>query len=457
MYKHNDTNTKVASRTDDRGYNYHRFGNHATSTPFDPVKDVLDGMRYIVSRNEIKQPATDEEFEKVTSGTIIWAVTAEKTTNSRVGACRLNAKSGKADYFPTPDGFCCLKPAPWIVETVNEESRSYACKRMTRHSNSGNARLTPSQQVQTMRVLYPDGRNNSNDLGLPVVKVAYCIDNRVGEHISLISMKKSKTIRATQGIVIYGVLEPQSTMYFLRKSLQVNSDKTKFTLSNFQSGHNASPYAGFVANKAIQSSDDSGIGDELSSSSGSYIPVSGFQKGRMIDTAYTSDALEDLEVEVSPSAIVVYKGLMASTPSRPPTTALSNGLDDHMSDQREVTAFGRRPREPEIIGSTILAKLEGSFQVAYSRMAIAESGVNTVCVKFAEHREKFRNMDQIAITHAHHLEYRTLLQELRHFEQSLRSHYRDWQLCESHKVVARQIFQNPPEHCKWNVIVPNEG
>jgi hypothetical protein len=165
-------------------------------------------MGKIVAWNEIKEKVTEEEFRKIDTGTIIWEITAEKTTNEI-------ATYRNFDYVPTPDGLYCLKGAPWIIEVVNKESWSYDCKRMTQHEKRGDEKLTASQLTQTVRLLYPDGKNTSNVRNLPVLSVGWCKHPLTGDGISLVSLNESKTIRATKGMFVVGELDQSSKLAWL--------------------------------------------------------------------------------------------------------------------------------------------------------------------------------------------------------------------------------------------------
>ena len=165
-------------------------------------------MGKIVAWNEIKEKVTEEEFRKIDIGTIIWEITAEKTTNEI-------ATYRNFDYVPTPDGLYCLKGAPWIIEVVNKEPWSYDCKRMTQHEKRGDEKLTASQLTQTVRLLYLDGKNNSNVRNLPVLSVGWCKHPLTGDGISLVSLNESKTIRATKGMFVVGELDQSSKLAWL--------------------------------------------------------------------------------------------------------------------------------------------------------------------------------------------------------------------------------------------------
>ena len=177
-------------------------------------------MGKIVAWNEIKEKVTEEEFRKIDIGTIIWEITAEKTTNEI-------ATYRNFDYVPTPDGLYCLKGAPWIIEVVNKESWSYDCKRMTQHEKRGDEKLTASQLTQTVRLLYPDGKNTSNVRNLPVLSVGWCKHPLTGDGISLVSLNESKTIRATKGMFVVGELDQSSKLAWLDMCHRSKTEKLR--------------------------------------------------------------------------------------------------------------------------------------------------------------------------------------------------------------------------------------
>ena len=177
-------------------------------------------MGKIVAWNEIKEKVTEEEFRKIDTGTIIWEITAEKTTNEI-------ATYRNFDYVPTPDGLYCLKGAPWIIEVVNKESWSYDCKRMTQHEKRGDEKLTASQLTQTVRLLYPDGKNTSNVRNLPVLSVGWCKHPLTGDGISLVSLNESKTIRATKGMFVVGELDQSSKLAWLDMCHRSKTEKLR--------------------------------------------------------------------------------------------------------------------------------------------------------------------------------------------------------------------------------------
>ncbi|KAH6865526.1 hypothetical protein BKA58DRAFT_404102 [Alternaria rosae] len=112
---------------------------------------------------EVREKIPEAELKNITTGTIIWEVTADETTN-------VNAKIARSDCFPTFDGLYCVKDAPWIVLFKNEEEASLECLRMTRHGGDGSSKLTPTQLAQTMRVLYPAEIDTSLDEAAPAVE-----------------------------------------------------------------------------------------------------------------------------------------------------------------------------------------------------------------------------------------------------------------------------------------------
>ncbi|KAB2111222.1 hypothetical protein AG0111_0g2052 [Alternaria gaisen] len=177
-------------------------------------------MGKIVAWNEIKEKVTEEEFRKIDIGTITWEITAEKSTNEI-------ATYRNFDYVPTPDGLYCLKGAPWIIEVVNKEPWSYDCKRMTQHEKRGDEKLTASQLTQTVRLLYPDGKNNSNVRNLPVLSVGWCKHPLTGDGISLVSLNESKTIRATKGMFVVGKLDQCSKLAWLDMCHRSKTEKLR--------------------------------------------------------------------------------------------------------------------------------------------------------------------------------------------------------------------------------------
>lgn len=177
-------------------------------------------MGKILAWNEIKEKVTEAEFRKIDIGTIIWEITAEKTTNEI-------ATYRNFDYVPTPDGLYCLKGAPWIIEVVNKEPWSYDCKRMTQHEKRGDEKLTASQLTQKVRLLYPDGKNNSNVRNLPVLSVGWCKHPLTGDGISLVSLNESKTVRATKGMFVVGELDQCSKLAWLDMCHRSKTEKLR--------------------------------------------------------------------------------------------------------------------------------------------------------------------------------------------------------------------------------------
>ncbi|RYO22524.1 hypothetical protein AA0121_g2784 [Alternaria tenuissima] len=206
-----DANTVSESLIDD-------IAHHGIFEP-SPI-EMRRQMGKIVAWNEIKEKVTEEEFRKIDTGTIIWEITAEKTTNEI-------ATYRNFDYVPTPDGLYCLKGAPWIIEVVNKESWSYDCKRMTQHEKRGDEKLTASQLTQTVRLLYPDGKNTSNVRNLPVLSVGWCKHPLTGDGISLVSLNESKTIRATKGMFVVGELDQSSKLAWLDMCHRSKTEKLR--------------------------------------------------------------------------------------------------------------------------------------------------------------------------------------------------------------------------------------
>ena len=206
-----DANTVSESLIDD-------IAHHGIFEP-SPI-EMRRQMGKIVAWNEIKEKVTEEEFRKIDIGTIIWEITAEKTTNEI-------ATYRNFDYVPTPDGLYCLKGAPWIIEVVNKESWSYDCKRMTQHEKRGDEKLTASQLTQTVRLLYPDGKNTSNVRNLPVLSVGWCKHPLTGDGISLVSLNESKTIRATKGMFVVGELDQSSKLAWLDMCHRSKTEKLR--------------------------------------------------------------------------------------------------------------------------------------------------------------------------------------------------------------------------------------
>ena len=206
-----DANTVSESLIDD-------IAHHGIFEP-SPI-EMRRQMGKIVAWNEIKEKVTEEEFRKIDTGTIIWEITAEKTTNEI-------ATYRNFDYVPTPDGLYCLKGAPWIIEVVNKEPWSYDCKRMTQHEKRGDEKLTASQLTQTVRLLYLDGKNNSNVRNLPVLSVGWCKHPLTGDGISLVSLNESKTIRATKGMFVVGELDQSSKLAWLDMCHRSKTEKLR--------------------------------------------------------------------------------------------------------------------------------------------------------------------------------------------------------------------------------------
>ena len=206
-----DANTVSESLIDD-------IAHHGIFEP-SPI-EMRRQMGKIVAWNEIKEKVTEEEFRKIDTGTIIWEITAEKTTNEI-------ATYRNFDYVPTPDGLYCLKGAPWIIEVVNKEPWSYDCKRMTQHEKRGDEKLTASQLTQTVRLLYPDGKNTSNVRNLPVLSVGWCKHPLTGDGISLVSLNESKTIRATKGMFVVGELDQSSKLAWLDMCHRSKTEKLR--------------------------------------------------------------------------------------------------------------------------------------------------------------------------------------------------------------------------------------
>ncbi|KAA8613657.1 hypothetical protein TUN199_11554 [Pyrenophora tritici-repentis] len=93
-------------------------------------------MKAIVARNagpnwtNIKNPIPLSEFKQVQPSSMIWEVTAEKTTNS-------SAHATHKDYLPTPDGLYCLKTAPFVVGIIDADTLSFRDRRMTSYAGKG--------------------------------------------------------------------------------------------------------------------------------------------------------------------------------------------------------------------------------------------------------------------------------------------------------------------------------
>jgi len=129
---------------------------------------------------------------------MIWEMIAKKTTNR-------NASHNDPRYFATPDGLYILKAAPWIIEAVIKETKSLDCKRMTTHDNDGDGHLSTEEKTQHLRVLYPKGNHNSNPHNLVEVRARFCMDKRARDKISLINLNESRTIVATQGMILLSI------------------------------------------------------------------------------------------------------------------------------------------------------------------------------------------------------------------------------------------------------------
>ncbi|KAI4620345.1 hypothetical protein J4E80_004871 [Alternaria sp. BMP 0032] len=215
----------------------HRIANLSDSSEEDKDRPDMKELMELMSRLEecvwVREKISEEELKKIKTGTIIWEVTADKTMNP-------NASVARSDYFPTFDGLYCVKGAPWIVLFKNEEDASLECLRMTRHGGDGDSKLTPGELAQTMRVLYPDGKDNSNVHGLPVVHVQECYDSQAGDRVSLINMDEIRTFRATQDTTIWGTLYPDSALFFLREYMRRFEAKTKAALEELQAEIDAS-------------------------------------------------------------------------------------------------------------------------------------------------------------------------------------------------------------------------
>ncbi|KAI4954602.1 hypothetical protein J4E86_005912 [Alternaria arbusti] len=216
----------------------HRIANLSDSSEEDKGRPDMTELMELMSRLEecvwVREKISEEKLKKITTGTIIWEVTADKTMNP-------NASVARSDYFPTFDGLYCVKGAPWMVLFKNEEEPSLNCLRMTRHGFDGDSKLTPGQLAQTMRVLYPDGKDNPNVHGLPVVHVQECQDSQAGDRVSLINMEEIRTFRATQDTTIWGQLYPGSAFFFLREYMRRFQAKTEAALEELQAEIDASP------------------------------------------------------------------------------------------------------------------------------------------------------------------------------------------------------------------------
>jgi hypothetical protein len=267
-----DANTVSESLIDD-------IAHHGIVEP-SPI-EMRRQMGKIVAWTEIKEEVTEEEFRKIDTGTIIWEITAEKTTNEI-------ATYKNFDYVPTPDGLYCLKGAPWVIEVVNKESWSYDCKRMTQHEKRGDEKLTASQLIQTVRLLYPDGKNTSNVRNLPVLNVGWCKHPLTGDGISLVSLNESKTIRATKGMIVVGELDQSSKLAWLDMCHRSKTEKLRVAREKLETARSVDSsvpnpttevgQTGFLGSNALDAQEisnyttvehfvDSGLGSEAPSPS----------------------------------------------------------------------------------------------------------------------------------------------------------------------------------------------
>ena len=118
----------------------HRIANLSDSSEGDKgrpdVRELINQLSRLEECVWVREKISVAKLKKITTGTIIWEVTADRTTNP-------NASVARSDYFPTFDGLYCVKGAPWMVLFKNEEEASLQCLRMTRHSGDGDSKLTP--------------------------------------------------------------------------------------------------------------------------------------------------------------------------------------------------------------------------------------------------------------------------------------------------------------------------
>jgi hypothetical protein len=98
---------------------------------------------------------------------------------------------------------------------------------MTQHEKRGDEKLTASQLTQTVRLLYLDGKNNSNVRNLPVLSVGWCKHPLTGDGISLVSLNESKTIRATKGMFVVGELDQSSKLAWLDMCHRSKTEKLR--------------------------------------------------------------------------------------------------------------------------------------------------------------------------------------------------------------------------------------
>ncbi|KAI4607004.1 hypothetical protein J4E83_009759 [Alternaria metachromatica] len=463
------------------------------------AKAVRQEMQLVPGWTKIKEKAVEEEFNKIKSGTIIREIYSEKTTNP-------HARPDDSRYFPTPDGFYLFKSAPWIVFSVNKETWTFDCRRMTRQDKPSDANLTAAQHEQYLRVLYPEGISNSNAHGHPVVKVGWCRDPKAGNEISVINLDESRTIHATKDMDIYGALEPASAIIFIRACSELISKRALAAEAEHIDMDSINPVAAepaiadhhplgtrdvasvdpacgkavagmpeymkdaLIASKAQENfinrttveSCMSLVGDQISSSlpAGSVLGATEapIHEKQMIRASHRPSALEDVgmscDIEKTSSlALELYAPSSIVSGLSNPVEELT--WDDEPLTEEEIAAICSL--KPKTIGQTIIANLKAlAFDArlrCYSDVVDADLARSSA----EKYREKLKAMEPDARTPMHVREYKELWKRFLLLDSGIRGLQDVQDVNMLHQFVVSRILKNPPEGCNWNQVAPAAG
>ncbi|KAI4643110.1 hypothetical protein J4E93_007179 [Alternaria ventricosa] len=463
------------------------------------AKAVRQEMQSVPGWTKIKEKAVEEEFNKIKSGMMIRELYSEKTTNP-------HARPDDSRYFPTPDGLYLFKSAPWIVFSVNKETWTFDCRRMTRQDKPSDANLTAAQREQYLRVLYPEGISNSNAHGHPVVKVEWCRDPKAGNETSVINLDESRTIHATKDMDIYGALEPASAIIFIRACSELISKRALAAEAEHIDMDSINPVAAEPAiadrhllgthgiasvdpgcgravtgmpehmkdaliasttqenliNRTTVESCKSWVGDQISSSppAGSVLGATEapIHEKQMIGASHRPSALGDVDMscdieKTSSLALELYAPSSAISGLSNPVEELA--WDDEPLTEEEIAAI--RSLKPKTIGQTIIANLkELAFDARvrrYSDVVDADLARSSA----EKYGEKLKAMKPNARTPMHVREYKELWKRFLFLDSGIRGLQDVQDVNMSHQFVVSRILKNPPEGCNWNQVAPAAG
>ena len=463
------------------------------------AKAVRQEMQSVPGWTKIKEKAVEEEFNKIKSGMMIRELYSEKTTNP-------HARSDDSRYFPTPDGLYLFKSAPWIVFSVNKETWTFDCRRMTRQDKPSDANLTAAQREQYLRVLYPEGLSNSNAYGHPVVKAEWCRDPKAGNEISVINLDETRTIHATKDMDVYGALDSASAIIFLRACSKLNFKKALASEAEHHDIDSINPVTAEPAiadhhplsthdvasvdpgcgkavagmpehmkdaliasttqenfiNRTTDESCKSWVGDQISSSlaPGSVLGATEapIHDKQMIGASHRPSALGDVDMscdieKTSSLALELYVPSSIVSGLSSPVEELT--WDDEPLTEAEIAAI--RSLKPKTIGQTIIANLkELAFDArlrCYSDVADADLARSSA----EKYREKLKAMEPNERTPMHVREYKQLWQKFLFLDSGVRGLQDVQDVNLLHQFVVSRILKNPPEGCNWNQVAPAAG